>query len=164
MFFDKTLLPLRDRLVRFEDAQIESKLKHLAAALFDGSEWDQWESEILDAIGALVFPKSLKSINDNTAIFNSDSIPITMEKPQYFIDLPVEAHILGTLWVLEFGAKLDNNAAEELNGYEGMYDMSIPMATGSRKISSTPKLVITPSLQDYFSPISPSIRFGAILH
>lgn len=58
VFFDKTLLPLRDRLVRFEDAKIESKLKHLATALFDGSEWDQWESEILDAIGALVFPKA----------------------------------------------------------------------------------------------------------
>ena len=153
VFFDKTQLPLRDRLVRFEDAQIESKLKHLAAALFDGSEWDQWESEILDAIGALVFPKSLKSINDNTAIFNSDSIPITMEKPQYFIDLPVEGHILGTLWVLEFGAKLDNNAAEELNGYEGMYEHSYGNRLKKNLINpQTGNYTFAPGLfQPYFS-------------
>lgn len=45
-----------------------------------------------------------------------------MEKAQYFIDLPVGGHLLGTLWVLTVGAQLDNrNDPDNLLMYEHSY-------------------------------------------
>lgn len=122
-FFDKTQLPMRDSLVLYEDDMIDEKLFNLEQALFQGEQWEETEELILDSIGVLIYPKSMKSVDDQTAIFNSDSIPIEMEKPQYFIDLSPAGHILGTLWVLEYGVMLDQNAGEtDRNG--GMYQHS----------------------------------------
>ena len=113
LYFDKTQLPLRDRVVLFEQDGIEEKLRELCGALMDGTNWENYEQRILDQIGVLLYPKSLKSIADDTAIFNSDNIPIEMDKPQYFIDLPVEGHILSTLWVLSIGMVLDKTQSED---------------------------------------------------
>lgn len=122
LYFDKTQLPLRDRMVLFEREGIEEKLHELCGALMDGTSWEKYEQRILDQIGVLLYPKNLKPIADNTAIFNSDNIPIEMDKPQYFIDLPVEGHILGALWVLSIGTVLDKNQSEDDPG--GMYEHS----------------------------------------
>lgn len=127
MFFDKTQLPLRDPHVLYED-QIEKKLSKLKEALFLGVDWEETEKGILDSIGVLVYPKKLKSVDDDMAIFNSDTIAIEMEKPQYFIDLAPEGQILGALWVLEFGSVLDRNAGENCAVDEGMY----PHSDGNR--------------------------------
>ena len=94
LYFDKTQLPLRDRLVLFENEGIEEKLDELYKALMIGENWEEYEQRILDQIGVLLYPKSLQKISDDTAIFNADSIPIEMKAPQFFIDLPVEGHIL----------------------------------------------------------------------
>ena len=122
LYFDKTQLPLRDRVVLFEQDGIEEKLRELCGALMDGTNWENYEQRILDQIGVLLYPKSLKSIADDTAIFNSDNIPIEMDKPQYFIDLPVEGHILSTLWVLSIGVVLDRTQSED--DPNGMYEHS----------------------------------------
>lgn len=122
LYFDKTQLPLRDRVVLFEQEGIREKLRELCDALMDGTDWPAYEQRILDQIGVLLYPKKLKPISDDTAIFNADSIPIEMEKPQYFIDLPVEGHILGTLWVLSIGMALDRNQSED--DPDGMYEHS----------------------------------------
>lgn len=123
IFFDKTQLPMRDSLVLYENEMIDDKLFGLEQALFHGIKWEETEQEILDSIGVLIYPKSMKAVDDQTAIFNSDSIPIEMDRPQYFIDLSPAGHILGTLWVLEYGVKLDQNAGET-DGNEGMYQHS----------------------------------------
>lgn len=120
VFFNKTTLPLRNQLVLFEN-QIESKLAELETALFRGDGWEEIEKRILESIDVLIYPKKLKSIDEDLAIFNSDSMPIEMDKPQCFIELLPEGHILGALWVLEFGVKLDQNAGETVGTYEGMY-------------------------------------------
>lgn len=120
VFFDKTQLPLRDQLVLYED-RIEEKLSKLEQALVFGVDWDETEKDILNSIGVLVYPKKLKSVDDDMAIFNSDSIAIEMDKPQYFIDLAPAGQLLGVLWILEFGAVLDRNAGEDS---EGMYPHS----------------------------------------
>ena len=120
MFFDKTQLPLRDQLVLYED-HIEEKLSKLEQALVFGVDWDETEKDILNSIGVLVYPKKLRSVDDDMAIFNSDSIAIEMDKPQYFIDLAPAGQLLGVLWILEFGAVLDRNAGEDS---EGMYPHS----------------------------------------
>ena len=122
LYFDKTQLPLRDRLVLFENEGIEEKLDDLYKALMIGENWEEYEQRILDQIGVLLYPKSLQKISDDTAIFNADSIPIEMKAPQYFIDLPVEGHILGALWILSIGLELDKNSDE--NNPNGMYEHS----------------------------------------
>lgn len=123
VFFDKTQLPLRDQLVLYEE-NIEEKLSSLEQALFLGIDWDETEKEILDSVGVLVYPKRLKPVDEDMAIFNSDSIAIEMDKPQYFIDLSPEGQLLGVLWILEFGAVLDKNAGDSCDEYEGMYPHS----------------------------------------
>lgn len=122
LYFDKTQLPLRDRLVLFENEGIEDKLDEIYNALINGENWEEYEKNIIDQIGVLLYPKSLQKISDDTAIFNADSIPIEMKAPQYFIDLPVEGHILGTLWILSIGRLLDKNSDE--NNPNGMYEHS----------------------------------------
>lgn len=153
VFFDKTLLPLRDQLVQDEE-QIEAKLDQLENALFDGILWEETKREILESIGVLSFPKKLESVGEDTAIFNSDSIPIKMEKPQYFIDLSPLGHILGTLWVLEFGIKLDKDAEEGDDTYEGMYPHSYGNRLRKRIINEeTGHYTYAPGLfEPYFKP------------
>lgn len=122
LYFDKTQLPLRDRVVLFEQDGVEKKLRRLCRALMGGENWERYEEKILDQVGVLLYPKKLKSQSDDTVIFNADHIPIELEKPQYFIDLPVEGHILGTLWVLSVGAALDRDQSED--DPNGMYEHS----------------------------------------
>lgn len=72
MFFDKTQLPLRDRLVQ-DEAEIDNMLSQLEEVLFGDDRNDAY----------------------------------WMEKPQYFIAPSPVGHILGMLWILEIGEKLD---------------------------------------------------------
>lgn len=118
VYFDKTQLPLRERIVQFEQKDIDAKLKALYDALMGSGDWEAYEQKILEEIRVLVYPKKLKSIAQETMIFNADNIPIEMEDAQYFIDLPVEGHILGTLWVLTIGLVLDK---EQDTMYEHSY-------------------------------------------
>lgn len=120
-FFDKTLLPLRDDIVSFEET-VEDELFRMANALLCGEDWDGYQKDILDAIDVLVYPKKLVSIKEDTAIFNSDSVPIELDKPQFFIDLSVQGHILGVLWILTFGIELDKNT--DMDHPNGMYEHS----------------------------------------
>lgn len=122
LYFDKTQLPLRDRLVFFEHEGIEDKLNELYEALINGENWEDYEQKIIDQIGVLLYPKSLQKMPKDTAIFNADSMPIEMDAPQYFIDLPVEGHILGTLWILSIGLRLDKNS--DGDNPNGMYEHS----------------------------------------
>lgn len=122
LYFDKTQLPLRDRVVLFEQENIEEKLGELCRALMSGADWELYEETVLSQVGVLLYPKKLKSQPDDTVIFNADNIPIELEQPQYFIDLPIEGHILGTLWILFIGAALDKNRGED--GPNGMYEHS----------------------------------------
>ena len=90
VFFDKTTLPLRDQLVLYE-SQIESKLADLGSALFRGNGWEETEKRILESIDVLIYPKKIKTIDEDLAIFNSDSMPIELDKPQCFFHLFAQA-------------------------------------------------------------------------
>lgn len=124
VYFDKTQLPLRDRIVEFETSGIERKLEKLYFALLEKQDekWDKYENSILDNIGSLVFPKKISDWSENKEapiIFNTDYRPVRLEKAQYFINLSVEGHILGVLWVLSVGLLLDNRDLN--NMYEHSY-------------------------------------------
>lgn len=122
LYFDKTQLPLRDRLVLFEREGVEERLRELYTALMEDGDWAGYEARILEQIGVLLYPKKLEEISENAAVFNADNIPIKMAAPQYFLDLPVEGHLLGALWVLSIGMALDKNSDED--NPNGMYEYS----------------------------------------
>ena len=122
VYFDKTQLPLRDQLIVYESQDIESHLETLVQNLTGSDhDWNTFIDQILSGVSILVYPKKLQEGPENTVILNSSSTPIRMEKPQFFIDLPVDGHVLGVLWVLSVGRMLDKNCEDDS---EGMYEHS----------------------------------------
>ena len=104
VYFDKTQLVLLNKIVNFEAAGVEDALTKLEAKLTGKKEiWNSCESGILSKVGTLVYPKELHDCSkededhgdkEEYVIFNMDNEPIKLERAQYFIDLPVEGHIL----------------------------------------------------------------------
>lgn len=117
VYFDKTQLVLRNRIVAYETGDIENKLRNISQAMLSPSQedWDKWEQEVLNSVGILLFPKSLLA-TDETIIFNVNDEKIKIDKPQYFIDINIEGQILGILWVLVIGKKLDDEMYEHSYG------------------------------------------------
>lgn len=115
VYFDKTQAALLDQIVSFESKNLEASLNHIATVLDSSSEnvWSDFVTDILDNIDVLVYPKKLKSYSQDQVIFNTDNEPIEMEKAQYFIEMPVIGHLLGILWVLTIGTRLDNREESE---------------------------------------------------
>lgn len=115
VYFDKTQLPLLDNLVCFEDVACPAALDEMATSLEKGDDasWSDYIAKIINKTDALVYPKKLRTWPNNQVIFNLDNEPIESEKVQYFINLPVEGHILGVLWVLTVGALLDNRMTSD---------------------------------------------------
>lgn len=162
VFFDKTQLPLLHKLVCFEKNEVSQAFDQMAQHLEDDNDadWHAYEAAILGQIDALVYPKKLKSWIDDSnksdekdrIIFNKDEDPVRMEKAQYFIDLPVEGHILGTLWVLKIGSLLDNpgeTSSSSTTMYEHSYGNRLRKSlfkSGELEITYSPYL-----FEPYFS-------------
>lgn len=149
VYFDKTQLPLRDKITTFESrSQIGEKLEQIANALSGtNAEWEQYQEARLKSVRAFVFPKKLKDIGQDMVILNGESTPIEMEAPQYFIDLDVEGHILSVLWVLSVGIALDPG------GESGMYEHSYGNRLKKHLISErSGEITYSPGLfEPYFS-------------
>jgi hypothetical protein len=114
VYFDKTTLPLRDKVVEFEASDdFRSKLEAIATA-YDNATLgadSALVSEILVSILAMPFPKKMrasgKSDDSVISVGNPKATP-EVEELQYFIDMNVQGHILGILWIMEFGKRLDD--------------------------------------------------------
>lgn len=65
-------------------------------------------SEFTDNIKVIAFPKKMESEDEESIISNYKETSTTIEQCHYFIDLPIEAHILGVLWILRCGYILDD--------------------------------------------------------
>jgi len=150
VYFDKTQLVLRNRIVEYEETDVDDKLKILADNLESSLQWNDYINSFLDNTDVLIFPKTLVECKSDTAIFNGDIAPITLEKPQYFIDMPVECHILGVLWILTIGIELDKNCDED-NPF-GMYEHSYGNRLSKKLVSSkTGNITFSPTLfEPYF--------------
>ncbi len=123
VFFDKTQLPLRDKIVLFEAENFEEILDSLADELDAGfslgeNRFGEMVNKILNNIGCHILPK--KRLPDDKqkkagAYSNlpQDSVKIT--DCQYCIDMDVLGHVLGIAWILLIGNELDSE------GYENSY-------------------------------------------
>lgn len=117
VYFDKTQLILRNAIVEFEKTHnnVDDYLHSLFNKLNDDAEFDELKNNILDSISVLYFPKSLHK-DDRDIISNLSSKKITIDKLQYFIDMKVEGHILGVLWIMLIGYQMDKGVYEHSYG------------------------------------------------
>lgn len=111
VYFDKTQAILRDRIVDFEgNGDIDAKLQLLNQKLQSPSEeWEQYSNYLISSIRALSLPKSLKEDKDDNVILNSKPTNIEVDRVQYFVDMCVEGHLLGVIWLCTIGVELDVN-------------------------------------------------------
>lgn len=110
LYYDKTQTILRDKLVSFEAEQknIDNYLEELTDTFLDDEAREELFAEILASISYYAFPKSLASEkSDMIKNYSKKSIEITDN--QYFIDMEIRGHILGVLWLLLIGYRVDKN-------------------------------------------------------
>lgn len=130
VFFDKTLLPLRDKIVEFEkdncgDNAVDSVLHRFSAeiqAIIDDVNAAQPSiDDILAGIDCFIFPKvisdkrSVVSSERTVNIFSNINRDVHVVNCQYLIDMDVMGHVLGILWIMLVGCKIDKD------GYENSY-------------------------------------------
>jgi hypothetical protein len=121
VYFDKTALVLRDAVVAFEVSErFEDELIKIADA-YDGALLDSEGglfSEILASVSAMPFPKKTQKIEINDTVIsvgNPKEQPIVNEL-QHYIKMDVRGHIIGILWIMVFGKRLDDQCYENALG------------------------------------------------
>lgn len=127
VFFDKTQLVLRDKIVENESCSdefafnstslsIENSIEQLAEWIIK-SEWDSIYNSITESIDILSFPKKFNDANtDKTLLSNIQILDTDVTEAQYFIDMNVEGYILGVAWLLIIGYHFDQDLYEHSYG------------------------------------------------
>lgn len=158
VYFDKTQLLLRQQILEFENEELDEKLKKIGSALKSDSEWKKLENEILNSISFKEFPKNLAALKrnddekeENTAAFVTNYVPeeTKVKKIQYFINMNVEGHVLGILWLLSIGWKLDKELYDKAYGNR-MRKLIISELEERQDVSFSPYL-FEPYFQQYES-------------
>lgn len=120
VYYDKTALVLRNKLVEYEMSagdNINSRLDDI----FDictGSDgkYEEFCEKILSSINYLAFPKKIESSDPEDEIADADSVlynfadeKTKLTELQFFIDMAVEGHILGVVWLMLIGYRIDKD-------------------------------------------------------
>lgn len=148
IYFDKTQLPLRNKIVDFELNDFEKNIKEMNDALLGNDKvWNKYQEKILKSIDVLLLPKKLSKEDLPEVIFNTNENDIVIDKPQFFIDLDVTGHILGVLWILFIGRFLDDDM------YEYSYGNRLRRTLVNNELMNEENnITFSPSLfQPYFS-------------
>lgn len=117
LYYDKTQSIVRDKLVRFEagKADIDEYLETLAEEFLCKEKRTELFENILSSITYYAFPKTLSS-EKMDMIRNYSKSNIEIEDNQYFIDMDIRGHILGVLWLILIGYRLDEKMYEHSYG------------------------------------------------
>lgn len=123
IYYDKTELILRNRLVEFEYHHIEGgTLDKTLRELYqqftseDEKQYQKLLSEISSTIHYHVFPKKIKkgqTDQESTVLFNFSERVTEVSELQYFIDMDIRGHILGVVWLMLIGYRIDQNCIYE---------------------------------------------------
>lgn len=131
VFYDKSNVITRNALVEFEgedSTKLDEKLKNLTENIFTGSFYESQQENILENINIITLPKHLKEEKYKTdeqrnapqsnVIFNKHlNENINIKDFQYMINMPIEGHILGVLWILLIGRYLDEDGKMYKHSY-----------------------------------------------
>lgn len=118
IYYDRTQLILRDKIVRFESniKNMDEYFEELAEQFECESERENLMNEILSSISYSAFPKGFVEEKEGL-IKNYYPNTIEIDKDiQYFIDMDVRGHILGVLWLMSIGYRIDNMVYEHSYG------------------------------------------------
>ena len=109
VYFDKTQLILRNEIVEFESDKdnLEEYLEELCRRFLDNEQREKLYQEICNSIWVDAFPKKLSDEQKNGIITNVVSSSIEIKEKQYYIHMCVEGHILGVLWLMLIGYRID---------------------------------------------------------
>ena len=122
VYLDKTVPFLRMRIVDYERGEVDKKIEYIYEVLHDEVKWEIFKTNILETIRVLTFPKKIEVKNDNViedepiVISNISGSDVIIEKYNNFIDMCVEGHIIGILWILTIGYKMDNDLYQNCYG------------------------------------------------
>lgn len=123
VFFDRTLLPLRDKIVQFEmeNGDMCAFFSKLTAEIQQSAhesttDYGVLTQSSLDSIDCYVLPKSVKVKSENERVFTNICDMTCVDNIQYYIDMNVVGHILGILWIMLVGYKIDKNIFENSYG------------------------------------------------
>jgi hypothetical protein len=108
VYFDKTASILRNDIVKFENNdEFEKTLNGLYEALYaNKNDFDDICHEIIDSIKYHAFPKKIDE-NKEQIFFNGSPKITKIDELQYIIDMDVRGHILGVVWLMLIGCKID---------------------------------------------------------
>lgn len=108
LYYDKTQIILRDSLVQYETeiGDIDQHLEKLAELFSNTKKRNKLIEDILSTVTYYTFPKKLHSENSEM-ITNYSKSEIEIEDNQYFIGMDIRGHILGVLWLMLIGYRID---------------------------------------------------------
>ena len=110
IYYDKTQPLLKNAIVEFENNHKHNKLDDYLDSLYEKVNnkmlFESCVDDVCSKINVLMLPKKLKS-NKSNIISNTENNNIMIEDFQYYIDMPIEGHIFGVLWIMLLGYRLD---------------------------------------------------------
>ncbi len=117
IYYDKTQLILRSKIVEFESTQenIDTYISNLYERFKSSDEDHPLSDDMANRIRYHAFPKSFTE-KKRDIITNTSPGSCPIDKLQYFIDMPVELHILSVVWLLTIGHEIDKDIYEHSYG------------------------------------------------
>ncbi len=117
VYFDKTQLILRNDVVKFETEinDLDIYFNDMMEQFINVEKFEKLQEDILESISILSFPKKL-SPEKCDIIMNSVPKQSNIEELQYFINMDVRGHILGVLWIMLIGYRIDENVYQHSYG------------------------------------------------
>jgi len=108
LYYDKTQTILRDNLVEYETdiGDIDKHLEELSELFSDAEKRYKLMEEILSTVTYYAFPKNLH-LENSKMITNYSKSEIEVENNQYFIGMDIRGHVLGVLWLMLIGYRVD---------------------------------------------------------
>lgn len=111
-YYNKNFLIMRKKIADFEDNRdaMYATFERLAFALCHPVKSREYLNNLIDSVDFYVIPKKFyaESITTTNIIANTISRDKKMKSVNFFIDAPIELHILDALWTV-FLAKMDND-------------------------------------------------------
>ena len=123
-YFDRTNAPVRESVIHFESSadwssppNMENHFQKIENALSgDDTTWMDFQKSILNNTMVYCYPKKLREKDRDQFYTTAKHGSVCVEELQYMINLPIEGHILGTLWILLFGYQIDQKLYEHTYG------------------------------------------------
>ena len=108
-YYNKNFLFMREKVAKFEydDSYFEEQMHFLSKVIAAPQKYQSMIDSWIKQVDLYVLPKGFYHADSNKMIIKgAEPEPAIVNKVNFFIDMPIELHILETLWT-EFIAKLE---------------------------------------------------------